>query len=1140
VVVADGAMGTMLQGFELDLDDFEGLEGCNEILCVTRPDVVRAIHDAYFEVGCDAVETNSFGANFANLAEYDIADRIYELAEASARIAREVADGWSTPDHPRFVLGSVGPGTKLPTLGHTSYATLRDAYQSEVAGLVDGGADAILVETAQDLLQAKAAVIGARRALTAAGSTLPLIAQVTVETTGTMLLGSEIGAALTALEPLGIDLIGLNCATGPAEMGEHLRYLARHARVGISCMPNAGLPVLGHDGASYPLTPAELADAHDVFTREHGLALVGGCCGTTPAHLRLVVERVRGRELTPRRPHPEPGSASLYQSVTFRQDTSYLAVGERTNANGSRVFRDAMLEGRFEDCVEVAREATRDGSHLLDLCVDYVGRDGVVDMREVASRFATASTLPLMLDSTEPQVIEAGLECLGGRSIINSVNFEDGEGPTSRFARIMPIVREHGAAVVALTIDETGQARTPEHKVAVAERLIETLTQTWGMHESDILVDCLTFTLGTGQEESRRDGLATIEAIRELKARHPDVQTILGLSNISFGLKPVVRAVLNSVFLAECTKAGLDAAIVHASKILPVARIPDEQREVALDLIYDRRREGYDPLGAFLDMFEGVDAQDAKASRAQELAALPLSERLQRRIIDGERVGLHADLDEALETRPALEIVNDTLLEGMKVVGELFGRGEMQLPFVLQSAEVMKNAVAYLEPHMEKTDDAGKGTIVLATVKGDVHDIGKNLVDIILSNNGYSVVNLGIKQPVSAIIQAAEDNGADAIGMSGLLVKSTVIMKENLEEISTRGLAGRWPVLLGGAALTRAYVEQDLAEQFAGVVRYARDAFEGLRLMDALMGVKRGVEGAALPLLRQRRVTAVIDRPEADVDLGGRSDVATDVDVPTPPFWGDRLVKGIPLADYADLLDEKATFAGRWGLRGVRGGASYEDLVETEGRPRMRKWLDRIQTEGWLDAGVVYGYFPCVSEGNDLVVLNNDGSDRLRFTFPRQRRDRRLCLADFFRPRESGETDVVGFQVVTIGSRVSDATGALFAENAYRDYLELHGLSVQLAEALAEFWHRRIREELGTIADDSADVQAVLEHQTYRGSRYSFGYPACPDLEDRAKIVELLRPERIGVTLSDELQLHPEQSTDALIVHHPEAKYFSA
>ena len=1133
-------MGTMLQSFELDLDDFEGLEGCNEILNVSRPDVVRAIHDAYFEVGCDAVETNTFGANLPNLGEYDIADRIYELSESGARLAREVADSWSTPDHPRFVLGSIGPGTKLPTLGHASYASLRDAYEQEAAGLIAGGADALIVETAQDLLQVKAAVIGAKRAIAAAHTNLVVIAQVTVETTGTMLLGSEIGAALTAIEPLGADIIGLNCATGPAEMGEHLRYLARHARIGISCMPNAGLPVLGRDGATFPLTPEELAEAHDTFTREHGLSLVGGCCGTTPAHLRLVVERVRGRALAPRRPHPEAGVSSLYQTVPFRQDTSYLAIGERTNANGSKAFRDAMLEGRFDDCVEVARAATRDGSHLIDVCVDYVGRDGVADMREIAGRFATASTLPIMLDSTEPQVIEAGLESLGGRCVINSVNFEDGEGPASRFARVMPIVREHGAAVVALTIDENGQARTPEHKVAVAERLIDTLTNQWGMRESDILVDCLTFTLGTGQEESRRDGLATIEAIRELKTRHPAVQTVLGLSNISFGLKPAAREVLNSVFLSECTKAGLDAAIVHVSKIMPVSRIPDEQREVALDLIYDRRRDGYDPLAKFLELFEGVTSADAKLTRAQELAALPLSERLERRIIDGEKVGLEADLDEALRTRPALEIVNDTLLEGMKVVGELFGRGEMQLPFVLQSAEVMKTAVAYLEPHMEKTDEGGKGTIVLATVKGDVHDIGKNLVDIILSNNGYSVVNLGIKQPVSAIIEAADENKADAIGMSGLLVKSTVIMKENLEEISTRGLANRWPVLLGGAALTRAYVEQDLAEQFPGAVRYARDAFEGLRLMDAVMAVKRGVEGASLPPLRERRVRVIEQRSADDESLPARSDVATDVPIPTPPFWGERVVKGIPLADYTELLDEKATFAGRWGLRGVRGGASYEDLVETEGRPRLRKWLDRMQTEGWLDAGVTYGYFPCVSEGNDLVVLNDDGSDRVRFTFPRQRRDRRLCLADFFRSRESGETDVVAFQVVTIGPKVSHATAELFADNAYRDYLELHGLSVQLAEALAEFWHRRIREELGVIGEDSNDVKQVLEHQGYRGSRYSFGYPACPDLEDRAKIVELLQPDRIGVTLSEEFQLDPEQSTDALVLHHPEAKYFSA
>ncbi|HEX7105368.1 MAG TPA: homocysteine S-methyltransferase family protein, partial [Acidothermaceae bacterium] len=667
VVVADGAMGTMLQTFALDLDDFDGHEGCNEILNVTRPDVVRSIHDAYFEVGCDIVETNTFGANAANLGEYGIADRIHELALAGAQLARQSADSWSTPEHPRFVFGSLGPGTKLPTLGHAPFATLRDAYQQATAGLIEGGADAIIVETAQDLLQLKAALIGAKRAMRAADVDLVLVAQVTIEATGTMLLGSEIGAALTALEPLGIDLIGLNCATGPAEMGEHLRYLARHARVGISCMPNAGLPVLGREGATFPLTPDELADAHDAFTREHGLSLVGGCCGTTPAHLRQVVERVRGRAIAHRKPLPEAGVSSIYQHVPFRQDTSYLAIGERTNANGSKAFRDAMIEGRFDDCVEVARAASRDGSHLIDVCVDYVGRDGVADMREIAGRFATAATLPIMLDSTEPPVIEAGLESLGGRCVINSVNFEDGEGPASRFARVMPIVKEHGAAVVALTIDESGQARTSEHKVAVAERLIETLTQKWGMRESDILIDCLTFTLGTGQEESRRDGAATIEAIREIKQRHPNVQTVLGLSNISFGLKPAAREVLNSVFLAECVKAGLDAAIVHVSKIMPVARIPDEQREVALDLVYDRRRDGYDPLPKFLELFEGVTSADAKATRAQELAALPLSERLQRRIIDGEKIGLEADLAEALQTRPALEIVNDTLLEGMKV-----------------------------------------------------------------------------------------------------------------------------------------------------------------------------------------------------------------------------------------------------------------------------------------------------------------------------------------------------------------------------------------------------------------------------------------------------------------------------------------
>ncbi|MFF3555288.1 methionine synthase [Streptomyces tsukubensis] len=1143
VVVADGAMGTMLQAQDPTMQDFQDLEGCNEVLNVTRPDIVRSVHEAYFDAGVDCVETNTFGANQSALGEYEIADRIHELSEAGARIAREVADAYTASGGgQRWVLGSIGPGTKLPTLGHAPYTTLRDGFQANAEGLIAGGADALLVETTQDLLQTKAAILGSRRAMEATGIELPLLCSMAFETTGTMLLGSEIGAALTALEPLGIDMIGLNCSTGPAEMSEHLRYLARHSRIPLLCMPNAGLPVLGKDGAYFPLDAEGLADAQETFVQEYALSLIGGCCGTTPEHLRQVVERVRGVVPPERVARPEPGAASLYQTVPFRQDTSYMAIGERTNANGSKKFREAMLDGRWDDCVEMARDQIREGAHMLDLCVDYVGRDGVADMEELAGRFATASTLPIVLDSTEVDVIRAGLEKLGGRAVINSVNYEDGDGPDSRFAQVTRLAQEHGAALIALTIDEEGQARTVEHKVAIAERLITDLTGNWGIHESDILIDTLTFTICTGQEESRRDGIHTIEAIRELKRLHPDVQTTLGLSNISFGLNPAARILLNSVFLDECVKAGLDSAIVHASKILPIARFDEEQVTTALDLIYDRRAEGYDPLQRLMELFEGVDTKSLKAGKTEELLALPLEERLQRRIVDGEKKGLEADLDEALAERPALAIVNDTLLEGMKVVGELFGSGQMQLPFVLQSAEVMKIAVAYLEPHMEKSDAEGKGTIVLATVRGDVHDIGKNLVDIILSNNGYNVVNLGIKQPVSAILEAAEEHRADVIGMSGLLVKSTVIMKENLEEMNQRKIAADYPVILGGAALTRAYVEQDLHELYEGEVRYARDAFEGLRLMDALIGVKRGVPGAALPELKQRRVrpaaTAVEERPE---EGAARSDVAVDNPVPEPPFWGTRVIKGIQLKEYASWLDEGALFKGQWGLKQNRtgDGPSYEELVETEGRPRLRGLLDQLHTRNLLEAAVVYGYFPCVSKGDDLIVLNEDGSERTRFSFPRQRRGRRLCLADFFRPEESGQRDVVGFQVVTVGSKIGEATAELFAGDAYRDYLELHGLSVQLAEALAEYWHARVRAELGFGGEDPDAVEDMFALK-YRGARFSLGYGACPDLEDRAKIAELLQPERIGVRLSEEFQLHPEQSTDAIVIHHPEAKYFNA
>ncbi len=1166
VLIGDGAMGTALQDQDLTLEDFQHLEGCNEILNVSRPDAVLAVHHGHLDAGSDVIETNTFGTNWPNLNEYDIADRIRELSLAGTKIAREAADEYSTPERPRFVFGSNGPGTKLPTLGHAPYAQLRDAYVESVLGQLEGGVDAILVETCQDLLQSKAAILGAYRAMEQYGRRVPVICHVTVELTGTMLVGSEITAALTALEPLGIDGIGLNCATGPAEMSEHLRALSRQSRIPVTVMPNAGLPELGPNGPEYPLQPDELADYCASFITDYGLQLVGGCCGTTNDHVRALAEKCR--DLTPaqRNPQPEPGISSMYQSVPFRQDAGLLMIGERSNANGSKAFREAMVADDYEKCVDIAKAQTREGAHWMDLCIDYVGRDGRADMDRLAHDVSTASTLPVVLDSTEPEVLQAGLEQLGGRCAVNSVNYEDGAGEDSRFQRIMRIAKEHGAAVVALCIDEEGQARTAEWKTRVAFRLIEDLTENWGMRVEDIIIDCLTFPISTGQEEVRKDGLETINAIKQLKERYPEVQTTLGLSNISFGLNPAARQVLNSVFLNECVDAGLDTAILNASKILPFSTIDEEQRQAALDLIYDRR-EKHDPLQHFMNLFEGVSAQSSKDQRAEELAAMPLFERLAQRIVDGNRNGLESDLDAGMQEKDPLEIINTDLLGGMKTVGELFGAGKMQLPFVLASAEVMKASVAYLEPHMEATENSGKGKILLATVKGDVHDIGKNLVDIILSNNGYDVVNIGIKQPINAILEAADENKVDAIGMSGLLVKSTVVMKDNLAEMNDRGVADKYPVLLGGAALTRSYVENDLGELYRGDVRYAKDAFEGLRLMDSVMTGEGPSEEekqkAAERKERRERSQRIKAKREAEKDAAGGadddpdaiSDVARRIEVPAPPFWGTRVVRGIRLADFAALLDERATFFGQWGLRGSKGGdgPSYEELVETEGRPRLRYWLDRLQSEGILaHAAVVAGYFPVISEGQDVVVLDEakpDGSELHRFSFPRQKRDRRLCLADFFRTRdearELGGVDVMPMNLVTMGQPIADFANRLFAENSYRDYLEVHGLGVQLTEALAEYWHRRVREEL-TFADGScmADQDPADVHEYfklgYRGARYSLGYGACPNVEDREKIVALLDPSRIGVELSDEDQLHPEQSTDAMVVHHPEAKYFNA
>ncbi len=1142
VLIFDGAFGTWVQGEDLTPDDFGGpeLEGCNEHVVLSRPDIIRRMHDDFLSVGVDAVETATFGAFPIVLAEYDIPEKTRELNEAAARIAREAASAHSTPEQPRFVIGSVGPGTKLPSLGHIGFAELRDAYVPQMEGLLAGGADVILIETVQDLLQGKAAIVAARRAMESTGIRIPLMVQVTIETTGRMLIGSEIGAALTSLEAMRPDVIGLNCATGPAEMTEHLRYLGQHARTYLSCLPNAGLPSVVDGRTHYDLTPAELAEAHERNVEEFGINIVGGCCGTTPEHLRAVVERVGvGREPIRRTPVHEPGCSSVYTHVPFQQDLSLLLVGERTNANGSKKFREAMLEADWDLCVQMARDQVKEGAHVLDVCVDYVGRDGVGDMDELASRFATQAPLPLVFDSTESDVMEAGLRHSGGKAILNSANLEDGEGPGSRLHRVLTLAREYGAAVICLAIDEEGQARTADWKVRVCKRIHDIAVDEYGIEATDLIFDMLTFPLGSGQEDLRRDGIETIDAIRRIKAELPGVSTILGVSNVSFGLKPALRHVLNSVFLHECAEAGLDSAIVHAARIMPMHKIDDHVRELALDLVYDRRRPDYDPLNELMAAFADVDATTVER---EDRSGWPVEERLKHRIIDGDRDGLEADLDEQLGALPALAIVNDVLLGGMKVVGELFATGEMQLPFVLQSAETMKTAVAYLEPHMEKAEGGGKGTLVIGTVKGDVHDIGKNLVDIILTNNGYEVHNIGIKAPLQSFVDKAKEVEADAIGMSGLLVKSTLIMRENLEEMNTLGLA-EVPVLLGGAALTRTYVERDLREVYDGRLFYGKDAFEGLRTMDTLMEGKRA--GALDPDFGRApggRDLPARPRREAesdDVDVPARSDVSTDVPIFVPPFLGARVAKGIAIDEIASYINETALFRNQWQFRPDKTLSESDDEFKARLRPVLREQLAQAQQEALLVPAVVWGYFPVNAEGDDLIVWTDDDrrTERLRFAFPRQQRDRFLCISDFFRPVDSGEVDYAGFHAVTIGDQATIRERELFAADRYQEYLLLHGLSVEMTEALAELWHRRIREEWGFADEDGPTLQGLFRQQ-YRGSRYSWGYPACPDLEEQVKLDELLDLSSIGVRLTEEFQLEPEQSTSAIVVPHPEAKYF--
>jgi 5-methyltetrahydrofolate--homocysteine methyltransferase len=1153
VLLCDGAMGTQVQALDLDVGrDYLGQENCTEILNKSRPDLVRGIHRAYFEAGADMVETNSFGGSPVTLGEFGLQDEARAINRAAAILAREAAEDAGRDGRRRFVLGAVGPGTKLPSLGHIDYQTLEDALAVQCAGLIDGAVDAILVETCQDPLYVKAAVNGAKRARRDAGTPTPILLQVTIETTGTLLVGTDIAAAATVAHALDVEAMGLNCATGPREMAEHVRWLAENWVGPITVQPNAGLPELVDGRTRYPLTPDELTKWLERFVAEDGVNLIGGCCGTTPDHIRALDRMLRRRSADGWRPAPlarrarwTPAIASLYGQVPLRQENAYLSIGERCNANGSKRFRELQEKGDWQGCVEMGREQVREGSHALDVCTAFVGRDEAKEMAEVVSRMRGSVNAPLVIDSTEYDVLEATLKLYGGKAVLNSINFEDGEAPA---ARRLELARRFGAAVVALTIDEKGMAKSADDKVRIARRLYDFACNRHGLKPADLMFDPLTFTICTGNEDDRKLGLWTLEAIERIAGEMPDCQIILGLSNISFGLKPAARHVLNSVFLDHALKRGMTGAIVHVSKIAPLHKIPEQEVGVAEDLIFDRRRLGYDPLQEFIALFK--DRREEATTKRRR--ADTVEERLKERIVDGERNGLEEDLALALKTHKPLDIINTFLLDGMKVVGELFGAGKMQLPFVLQSAETMKAAVAYLEPFMEKVEGSAKGTVVLATVKGDVHDIGKNLVDIILTNNGFRVVNLGIKQPIDAILKAAEEHKADAIGMSGLLVKSTVVMKDNLVEMTRQGI--RTPVLLGGAALTRRYVENDCVQAYGcGRVAYAGDAFDGLDLatkvvegrFDAHLQSRQAANQNRVQNTRRalgRAVEAALRPVDAEETRIRRSELGQGVEVPEPPFWGARVIDHTPVRALLPYLNDRMLFQFHWGYRKEgRTLEQYLDWARRELRPILKRMIDVCEQQDILRPKAVYGYWKAAAEGNDVIVYDRDGATALaRFALPRQAREDGLCIADFFRDASLGpqRRDVIGFQVVTVGQRASDVAREWFADNRYQDYLYLHGLGVEMAEAMAEYVHTRIRAELGFSHEDARDMEALLR-QSYRGSRYSFGYPACPRLEDQEPILRLLGAERIGVSLSDEFQLHPEQSTSAIVVHHPKAKYFS-
>ncbi len=1124
IIVFDGAMGTSIQDKNLSIDDFWGNEGCNEILNLSVPKAIQEIHASFFEAGCDFVETNTFGASGIVLNEYELEDKIYEINFKAAKLARDVANDFSSNSKGRYVAGSIGPGTKLPSLRQISFKRLQEAFIPQIEGLIDGGADLLIIETCQDLLQLKAVVIAVNEVFEKKKIKLPVQTQVTMETTGKMLVGSDMQAAIVTMAPFRIDVLGLNCSTGPKPMTGHLRTLSKHWNGLISVMPNAGLPRVEDGKTIYDLTPAELALDLKYFVTDLGVNIVGGCCGTTPKHLKAVVETVSSLSPTLREPVQLIAASSLYSIAEYETEPKPLIIGERCNANGSKKFREFLLNENMEGMLSIAQQQEREQAHILDICTAYVGLDEEKTMSTLVQRLNTDVMLPLMIDSTIPSVIDKTLQAIAGKAIINSVNFED----ETLLRKIAALCKKYGAAVVALTIDEDGMAKTAEQKIKIAHRLIKTLTEDFEIPIEDIFIDALTFTLGSGDEETRTAAIETMEAIRTIKKEYPQVNTLLGASNISFGLKPVIRHRLNSIFLAHVIDAGLDAAILHAGKIIPLFKIPDEERKLFDDLIYNNRTDSYDPLIEILNFY-----RDAKIKKEDEatLQDLPIEERLQKRILDGNQVGLDQDLNECRQSHPAIDIINKILLEGMKTVGKLFGAGEMQLPFVLQSAETMKAAVSILEPHLDKIDGGAKGKIVLATVKGDVHDIGKNLVDIILSNNGYEVINIGIKQTLESILKAFTETNADAIGMSGLLVKSTIVMKENLETMNQLGVSP--PVLLGGAALTRNYVEKDMRKIYQGNVFYAKDAFEGLSLMDQITSGK-GIEV---------KVTEEKESEESAMPASKKTEkgeIIHPVEPPMPPFWGKRIIRGIPISEVIPYLNKKVLFLTRWqGKAKSQKRAEFEKFKQEVLEPEFNKIVEKTAQQQLITPTVVYGYFPCNSDGDDLHIYEHPDSENpiKTFTFARQQIKNGVCISDYFTPENSGKKDVIGMHVVTAGRKASEESQRLFENNEFQKYLYWHGFSVEFAEALAEYWHKQMRRELSIEGDDSPEIKKLFTCH-YHGCRYSFGYPACPNLDDQVKLFQLLKPEDIGVELTEEFQMVPEQSTSAIIVHHPQAKYF--